>query len=189
MRQLFSSLMVLLFICAPNAFAKGAFAISTWLSNDKVMWAMHSVYNKPTKTIAEEMVLKECAQKAEAKCTIVKGKTFDNGCWAGAFSFDGQNYAIERSNTRARAEKEAMDKCSKDAGLRGETCSLRRSFCDTTGGFKPADASGKPVEWDLPFDAPIFCKNALNYKACLKTKPSGYGPESDLKYFCRMSFC
>lgn len=185
-----SASLIVLFSFAPCAFAKGAFAISTWLSDNKTMWAMHSVHNKPTKTIAEELVLKECMQKAEAKCTVVKDKTFDNGCWAGAFALDGLNYAIERKTTRAKAEKAALEKCAKEAGLRGEDCSLRRSFCDTTGGFKPEDATGKPVEFDLPpFEAPVYCKKPGDYKACLNSKPSGYGPGTDQKYFCRMSFC
>ena len=125
-------LWLVLALTCPPALAKGAIAFSM---NPDGVWFAFAEWNRPTSTLAEDAALAGCKGKGGVACKIIKA--VDNGCVSLAVTNEGK-YALGTGNTQLKSQSKAVDAC---LALEPEgSCVVRRSFCDNTGGFIPADA-------------------------------------------------
>lgn len=175
----FSLILVLGVFTAPTALAKGAFAFS----QDPITgnWVIASAFNESSQTAANEAAIRTCRSKGGLSCRVIR--EVHNGCHSIAITNEGV-YAIASGNSQRQAQDRSLTAClaSEPFG----SCVIRRSFCDNTDGFRPADASPTPLQ---PGPDQFFCRSANDYRACIRQRQPAYGIPQDRENYCRMAFC
>lgn len=166
--------------CAAAAILLFVFFISSPLSADWAIafsnnggggWSVGSSWNSGTRSAAVSAAISNCRARGGRNCRVVGQGS--NGCFSIAVTNDG-GWGTYSGQSQYQAQQNSIARCLQSNVYGG--CIVRQSFCDTTRGFRPADAAA-------PTGGINNCRSPVDYNACV-SPGQGHSPS-----YCRMVFC
>ncbi len=165
MKSATSTLIFLLLAIFTNpAGAKGAIAFS--FHPDTISFVVAVDWNQPTMVLAEDRAMAACRRKGGRSCSIVQ--QVEGECVAIAVTNEGR-YRVASGATQMEAQRNSVNACL--ARNPGDSCIVRKSFCD--------NSTGNVHD----------CRSDSGYDACMTQGRPAFGGAIERQQYCRMAFC